>query len=301
MFRPAKTATRLGFKRLGATAALIILAGLTSGAGSAVAFYPPPVPSALGATEVTQFTATLHATLQTGEAIVNYHFEYGASTAYGTIAPVPDGYTQITTETVPVSQPIGNLQAGTTYHYRLLASSPGATNVPSPDATFTTLPIPAPTVATGAASSVGVGSVTLSGSIDPHAWDTTYLFQYGTSTVYGQSWPTVPVDLGALPGAQPVLVSLERLQPSTAYHYRLLATNGGGTEYGADQTFTTTEYPLSVIQQAPPLTPAVAFPKEEANTNTATTTKAPKCKKGLVKRHNKCAKSKAKKKGKKKK
>ena len=210
---------------------------------------PPPVVAGLPASSVSQFTATLNGTLETDAELVNYHFEYGTSTAYGQLAPVPDSYTPITAKPLAVSQPLAGLQAGTTYHYRLVASSPGATEVKGPDETFATLPIPAPTVATGAASGVGVGSVTLNGTIDPHGWDTTYLFQYGPSTAYGQSWPTVQVDMGALQGAQPVIVNVPNLLPGTTYHYRLIATNGGGTTYGPDMTFTTGEYPAAIVQE----------------------------------------------------
>ncbi len=210
---------------------------------------PPPVVGGLPASSITQFTATLNGTLKTGEGLLNYRFQYGATTAYGSIEPIPDGYTPITNETVHVSQPIQGLQAGTTYHYRLIASSPGATAVKGPDETFTTLPVPVPSVETGAASSVGVGSATLAGAVNPHGWNTEYLFQYGTSTAYGQSWPTVQVNMGALEGSQPVVVGIPNLLPSTTYHYRLVASNGGGTTYGADGTFTTGEYPAQVIQE----------------------------------------------------
>ncbi len=222
---------------------------------------PPPVVGGLPASDVTQFAATLNGTLDTAEALVNYRFEYGTTTAYGSVAPIPDNYTPITTEMVPISQPIQSLQAGTTYHYRLVASSPGGTEVKGPDETFTTLSIPVPAVATGGASNVGVGSATLSGAIDPHGWDTTYLFEYGTSTAYGSSWPTVQVDMGALEGFQPVIVNVPNLLPNTTYHYRLVATNGGGTSYGADMTFMTGEYPAQVIQE-PPSLGALLVPSE---------------------------------------
>jgi DNA-binding beta-propeller fold protein YncE len=214
---------------------------------------PAPVVGGLPAANVSQFAATLNGTLQTGEALVNYHFEYGTSTAYGSIAPLPDAYTPITSESVSLAQPVSDLQAGTVYHYRLVASSPGGTEVKGPDETFTTLAIPVPTVETGAASEVGVGSATLAGTVDPQGWDTSYAFQYGTSTAYGSSWPTVLVDMGALEGPQPVLVSIPNLQPGTTYHYRLVASNGGGTSYGPDMTFTTGQYPPAIVQEPPTL------------------------------------------------
>jgi hypothetical protein len=226
-------------------------AGREAGAGESFRLesFASPVVGGLPASSVTQFAATLNGTLQTGEALVNYRFEYGTSTAYGTVEPIPDGYTPIAGGVLPVSQPLRGLRAGTTYHYRLLASSPGGTDVAGPDETFTTLPIPTPTVATGSVEGVGVGSATLTGTIDPHGWDTTYLFEYGTNTSYGLSWPTVQVDMGALEGPQPVVVNVPNLLPGTTYHYRLVAINGGGTSYGPDMTFTTGEYPAPAIQE----------------------------------------------------
>ena len=116
-----------------------------------------------------------------------------------------------------------------------------------------TLPVPAPEAATGPSSEVGVGSATVVGTVDPHGQNTTYLFEYGTSTAYGSSWPTVLVDMGALEGPQPVVVTIPNLLPKTTYHYRLIASNGGGTSYGQDMTFTTGEYPEQVIQEPPSL------------------------------------------------
>ncbi|HXB63905.1 MAG TPA: hypothetical protein VNV42_03405 [Solirubrobacteraceae bacterium] len=115
----------------------------------------PPVPGGLPASDVTQSVATLNGTLKTGEAPVDYHFEYGTTTSYGQIAPIPALYTPITSETLPVSQPVGGLQAGTTYHYRLVAGNPTGIRVVGPDETFTTLPIPIPPVQAGGTSNSG--------------------------------------------------------------------------------------------------------------------------------------------------
>lgn len=47
----------------------------------------------------------------------------------------------------------------------------------------------------------------------------------------------------------PVIVNMPNLLPGTTYHYRLVATNGGGTAYGPDMTFTTGEYPAAIVQE----------------------------------------------------
>jgi hypothetical protein len=74
--------------------------------------------------------------------------------------------------------------------------------------------------------------------VDPNNSDTTYRFEYGTSTAYGQSTAAA----GPVSGDSPQLVgqSLTGLQPSTTYHYRVVADNGvGGPALGSDQTVTT--------------------------------------------------------------
>jgi hypothetical protein len=246
---------------------------------------PPTVAGILPASGVTQFAATLNGKLETGEEAANYHFEYGTTTAYGQIAPVPDSYTPITEEPLTISQPIVGLQAGTTYHYRLVASSPGGTNVTSAEGTFTTAAIPAPAVATGGAEGVGVGSATLTGTIDPEGWDTSYLFEYGPTTAYGSNWPTVPVEMGALEGFQPVVVTVPNLLPRTTYHYRLVATNGGGTSYGPDMTFTTGEYPAQIIQEPEVLRTLFVPTEKVAKSSGKSKTTKKKSKKGKKSKH----------------
>ncbi len=120
-------------------------------------------------------------------------------------------------------------------------------------------------VLTGGASEVGLGAATLLGSVDPQGFETSYFFEYGPSTAYGSRWPGIGVALGGLSGAQPVVSYVQNLLPGRLYHYRLVASDPGGTEYGADQTFQTLEYPASVIQEAPVLkTPIGINPETRA-------------------------------------
>ena len=205
------------------------------------------------ASNVTQSAATLNGTIDPYGIPTSYHFVYGATTAYGSTIPSPDLYTPVNdAQDIVTPQTISGLQPGTTYHFALVATAPGGT-ITGPDESFTTPGIPLPRAITGAAGGATEGAVTLTGIVDPEGWSTTYRFQYGTSTSYGASWPTVGVQAGQFVGGQPVTIYLQNLQPTTTYHYRLLATNPAGTVYGADQTFTTTAYPTSVIQEAPTL------------------------------------------------
>ncbi len=229
--------------------------GVTYGENRTFASFkvPPVVDAQAGfASEVSQLSATLNGTIDPVGVPASYHFVYGTTSAYGSVAPFPEQYVANDRATHTVSQTLASLAPGTTYHYALVANSPGGTTT-GPDETFTTPPVPVPVVTTGGASDVSVGSATLAGTVDPQGWETGYFFEYGPTLAYGSRWPTLDVALGALTGGQPVVTFLQNLQPGTLYHYRLVATNPGGTSYGADQTFQTPEYPASVVQATPVL------------------------------------------------
>jgi hypothetical protein len=97
--------------------------------------------------------------------------------------------------------------------------------------------IPPPTVVTGTASAITNSSTTLNASVNPNGGEVGGCkFEYGTTSAYGSSAPCTP-SLG--PGESPVAVaaSVSGLSPSTTYHFRISATNAGGTSSGSDQTF----------------------------------------------------------------
>ncbi|HTS72229.1 MAG TPA: PASTA domain-containing protein [Gaiellaceae bacterium] len=77
----------------------------------------------------------------------------------------------------------------------------------------------------------------LSGEVNPDGSATTYAFQWGTTTAYGQTTPSVSAGSGTV--NVPAQADLAGLAPNTTYHFRLTATNASGTSFGADQTFTT--------------------------------------------------------------
>lgn len=103
--------------------------------------------------------------------------------------------------------------------------------------TSATIQPPAPRVLTGAASNVAPTSATLNATVDPRGQATTYHFEYGTSTAYGQR--TADADAGSGTIARAVSGNATGLLPLTNYHFRLVATSAGGTTNGADQLFTT--------------------------------------------------------------
>jgi outer membrane protein assembly factor BamB len=89
---------------------------------------------------------------------------------------------------------------------------------------------------TNPATNVASFSTTLNGSVYPHGLTTTVYFQYGTTTSYGR---TTVSQIKTGNGYQSVSASISGLSASTAYHFRIVATNTAGTTYGNDRTFIT--------------------------------------------------------------
>jgi hypothetical protein len=96
-----------------------------------------------------------------------------------------------------------------------------------------------PSATTEQATSVQQTEAVLNGTVNPHGYDTKYYFQYGETTAYGAS--TQESDAGAGLSPEPEKTTITGLVPGTMYHYRLVATSGGGTSYGLDQIFGTAE------------------------------------------------------------
>jgi hypothetical protein len=79
-------------------------------------------------------------------------------------------------------------------------------------------------------------SATLNGSVNPHQLTTSVHFQYGTTTGYGSTTANQTFTGNT---THSVAANISGLAASTTYHFRIVATNSGGTRYGSDRTFTT--------------------------------------------------------------
>jgi predicted lipoprotein with Yx(FWY)xxD motif len=97
----------------------------------------------------------------------------------------------------------------------------------------------APVVQNSAPATVS-GGVELRGKIYTYENDTHYRFEYGTTTAYGTSAPVPDGDAGVQPIAT-VAQTISGLAPNTVYHYRLVASNEGGTGESPDATFNSSE------------------------------------------------------------
>jgi hypothetical protein len=196
------------------------------------------------ASEVKPTSVKLEGTVNPAEQPVSEcRFEYGTSEAYGQTAlcePPAADILPADNNDHPVTAKLSGLESGMTYHYRLEAANGNGVARYGKDATVTTLPRPA--ISGEVASNVTLGSADLEARIDPNGtepatYETTYSFEYGTSTSYGTILPVPDGKIAA--GMSPVLEvqHIEKLAENRTYHWRVVASNGNGTTYGVDHTF----------------------------------------------------------------
>jgi len=198
------------------------------------------------ATEVGQASATLNATVNSNGASSTAYFQYGTSTGYGNATDASAAFTGTTALSVNLS----NLTCGgNSYHYRVVASNSAGTSYGA-DMAFTTgaCSQTPPTVTTAAATDVGRSGATLKGSVNPNGASSTGYFQYGTTNSYGSQ--TASQLLGSGSSSIAMTAGLSGLTcGGTIYHYRAVATNSGGPNYGSNLTFSTAPCPDTTPNQ----------------------------------------------------
>jgi hypothetical protein len=196
-------------------------------------------------------SARLHGTVNPNSNFATYYrLEYGTTTAYGKRAVDIDSDSRGNCfgcggDDIPVIASVSGLEPGTTYHFRVVADTDDATLNNHPqfgtDQTFVTAP-----AAGGGATGVTSRRARLTGTIDPHGVATSYHFNYGPTSSYGESTPEA--DAGAGDGEQQVPQDLSGLVPDTSYHVQVVATSSNGVvRSGADGLFRTAPAPTAVV------------------------------------------------------
>ena len=200
-----------------------------------------PDASTDSASNLAETSATLNGVVNPDDLPVTacvFEYRTEAEVSYGQSVPCKQTPAEIGTgsSSVAVSVNLTGLEPLTRYHFRLNVSNENGSNQ-GKDQTFVT---PGPVqISEESVSDVSSGSAQFGAQLNPDGANTTYRFEYGTSTSYGESIPVPAGELSPLKSAVPVAVNVQNLLAETTYHVRLVATNLLGTAYGPDETFTT--------------------------------------------------------------
>ena len=188
------------------------------------------------ATDITTKSAQINGSFVGNGEDTHYYFEWGTEPSYGHKTPLEDAGSPAGPTPTPLSFDLSGLNSLITYHYRVVAENSAGTTF-GPDQEFTTLQAVAG-ITTEPPTEVTSITATLNGSFVGNGEDTHYYFEWGTDTSYGNTTPEV--DAHSPSGPSPTAVSSEvvGLAPFTVYHYRVVASNGGGTNFGGDEEFT---------------------------------------------------------------
>ena len=97
---------------------------------------------------------------------------------------------------------------------------------------------------TGEVTGATETGATLNGYVNPEGLETTYHFEYGQTTSYGQIAPATDGKAGSGVVWKGVNQSLTGLEKDQTYHYRLVATRGSEITYGSDHRFATVPWTI---------------------------------------------------------
>jgi hypothetical protein len=224
---------------------LAVLTGLALSVPLALAA-PPEAPVTEAATGVSATEATLHGELNPGaSATTGYEFSYSTNGTC-TEGPVTEPQPEQTGEAIKVETLLTGLVPSTEYTFCVLATHlEGETMETTFGAplSFKTSDA-APEVVSESVSEISSSGATVHAEVNPENQATTScVFEYGTSSLYGESAPCEPGTLEGF-GVQSVSHPFAGLQAATVYHYRVVVENATGKTEGPDQEFTTIGAPI---------------------------------------------------------
>jgi hypothetical protein len=203
------------------------------------------------------------------ETTTSCSFEYGPTAAYGTTIPCRQVPFEGFADHLASAEATG-LSANELLHFRAVAAN--ATGVTRGADRTLTMP-GRPSVATGAAQDLTSSAAALAGTVDPEGAATSYAFAYVDAAGYEAAVAVHAADpyaagattaYASLPAGRSLVpigpVAAAGLQPSTTYHYALLAFNAAGASIGADGSFTTASAPAPPAEGTSPAPAPSPYP-----------------------------------------
>jgi hypothetical protein len=199
-----------------------------------------PVVTEESTTETTPFATTLQASVNPENQSTTCEFEYGKVV---TEHKEPCEQNPIEGGVQPVTLKVTALTPASTYHYRVVVKNVTG-ELKDTEASFTTLTLEKPSIISESVSGIVAGTTPfearLEAIVNADYQATTCHFEYGTASV---SEHEAPCEQTGFEGEEAVGASLSSLEAATIYHYRIVATNGTGTETGPEQEFETVRPP----------------------------------------------------------
>ena len=209
---------------------------------------PTPLPSlrVRAPSEVSSSCATLVGIAEPGGSDEhNIVFEYGATTAYGSMVSASPSEAPVAGGPVRVNARVCGLEAGAEYHYRLKA-----TNITGVGSSADQRAITTPLVEGLSATQVGPNSATLNATIEPGVVPTTYHFKYWPEGSQESDASVIPVPDASFPVLRrPNVLSqpLTGLHSGVTYHFRIITNSSAGSVGGPEEVFTTPLTPLPLV------------------------------------------------------
>ncbi len=182
------------------------------------------------ASEITASTARLEGTVNPdGTTVTECVFEYGEDLAVPCEETVGSGTTPVT-----VHANVKRLLGGTSYDFHLQVKS-AAGSLSGGTQEFTTNIVAS--VSGPAVRALTGTTAELTAEINPHGLDTSYQFEWGTTSSYGTLAPLTPVDIGSGENNSLAAVTISGLHPNVTYHWRVVTQDANGQSESTDQTF----------------------------------------------------------------
>jgi hypothetical protein len=205
------------------------------------------------ATNIFATGVTLNGTVNANDLSTTVTFEYGTTTSYGITATASQSPVTGNTN-INVSSDISGLTGGITYHFRIkVENSLGVTY--GSDMEFFTIQVP--TVTKPKVAYLTSTTATLYSTVNANNFSSIVIFEYGTTTNYGQE--VTPAQSPVIGNTYTdVVVTLTGLTCGATYHFRVKAENSIGTSYSDDITFSLAQKPTLITYSVSGITDSTA-------------------------------------------